>query len=73
MRSGRSAQPFPQAEPPQFLPRLESEHFTVNLAARAQDDFAQHLDTFGFGARIRLEWNVLRQSFYRLLVIPVVR
>ncbi len=72
-RSGRCAtKALPQAESLQLLARLEAEQLAVDLAARAQYDFAQHLDTFSFGPGISLEGNMLRQSLYRLLIVPVI-
>lgn len=55
----------------QLLARLEAEQLAVDLAARAQYDFAQHLDTFGFCPGISLKGDMLRQSLYRLLIVPV--
>lgn len=55
----------------QLLACLEAEQLAVDLAACAQHDFAQHLDTFGFGPGISLKGDMLRQSLYRLLIVPV--
>jgi hypothetical protein len=41
------------------------------LAARAQYDPSQHLDAFSFGPGISLKGDMLRQSLYRLLIVPV--
>lgn len=65
------AEPLPEAEPLQFLARLEAEHLAVDLASRAQHNLAQHLDALGFGARVSLKGDVLGQPLYRLLIVPV--
>ena len=64
-------QPLPQTEPLQLLARLEAEEFAVDLTSRAQHNLAQHLDALGLGARVSLEGDMLGQSLYRLLIVPV--
>lgn len=71
LRGVAAPKTLPQPKPMQLLARLETEEFAVDLATGAQHNLTQHLDTLSFGAWVSLEGDVLGQSLYRLLIVPV--